>query len=79
MIFDRHANLKNKYGNRHFGSRGYYVSTVELNEAMIAKYVRKQEKPNQMMDRITTKESEDPFRGDYIIGAQGLNKEKAAP
>jgi putative transposase len=63
MIFDRHANLKYKFGNRHFWSRGYYVSTVGLNEATIAKYVREQEKHDQMMDRITTKEAEDPFRG----------------
>ena len=63
MIFDRHANLKYKYGNRHFWSRGYYVSTVGLNEATIAKYVREQETQDQMMDRITTKEAEDPFRG----------------
>ena len=63
MIFDRHANLKYKYGNRHFWARGYYVSTVGLNEATIAKYVREQEKRDQMMDRISTKEAEDPFRG----------------
>jgi putative transposase len=63
MIIDRHANLKYKYGNRHFWSRGYYVSTVGLNEATIAKYVREQEAHDQMMDRITTKEAEDPFRG----------------
>ena len=63
MMFDRHANLKYKFGNRHFWSRGYYVSTVGLNEATIAKYVREQEKHDQMMDRITTKEAEDPFRG----------------
>ncbi len=63
MIFDRHANLKYKYGNRHFWARGYYVSTVGLNEATIAKYVREQEKHDQMIDRITTKEAEDPFRG----------------
>lgn len=25
MIFDKHANLKYKYGNRHFWCRGYYV------------------------------------------------------
>lgn len=63
MIFDRHANLKYKFGNRNFWSRGYYVSTVGLNEATIAKYVREQEKHDQMMDKISTKEYEDPFRG----------------
>jgi putative transposase len=63
MIFDRHANLKYKFGNRHFWSRGYYVSTVGLNEATIAKYVREQEQHDQMMDRISVKENEGPFRG----------------
>ena len=63
MIFDRHSNLKYKFGNRHFWSRGYYVSTVGLNEATIAKYVREQDKHDQMMDNLTKKEYEDPFRG----------------
>ena len=63
MMFDRHANLKYKYGNRHFWTRGYYESTVGLNEATIAKYVREQEKQDQMLDRISTKEAEDPFKG----------------
>ena len=62
MIFDRHSNLKYKFGNRHFWAEGYYVSTVGLNEATIAKYIREQEKNDQMMDKITTKELEDPFR-----------------
>ena len=63
IIFERHANLKYRYGNRYFWSRGYYVNTVGLNEATIAKYVREQEKRDQKMDKITTKEAEDPFRG----------------
>lgn len=63
MMFDRHANMKYKYGNRNFWSRGYYVSTVGLNEATIAKYVREQEKHDQMMDKISKKETIDPFRG----------------
>ena len=44
MMFDRHANLKYKFGNRHFWSEGYYVSTVGLNEQTIRKYIRDQEK-----------------------------------
>ena len=44
MIFDRHANLKYKFGNRHFWAEGYYVSTVELNEATIRKYIQDQER-----------------------------------
>ncbi len=63
MILDWHSNLKYKYGNRHFWSRGYYVSTVGLNEATIAKYVREQEKHDQMVDKLVTKEYEDPVRG----------------
>ena len=62
MIFDRHSNLKYKFGNRRFWAEGYYVSTVGLNEATIAKYIREQETHDQMMDKITTKELEDPFR-----------------
>ena len=63
MIFDRDAKLKYKYGNRHFWSRGYYISTVGLNKAKMAKYVREQEKPDQVMDWISEKEAENPFRG----------------
>ena len=44
MIFERHANLKYKFGNRHFWAEGYYVSTVGLNTATIQKYIREQEK-----------------------------------
>ena len=63
MIFERHSNLKYKYGNRHFWATGYYVSTMGFNEATIKKYIREQEKHDQMMDKITTKELENPFRG----------------
>ena len=63
MIFDRHSNLKYKFGNRHFWATGYYVSTVGFNEATIRKYIREQEKQDQMMDKITTKELENPFKG----------------
>lgn len=63
MIFDRNSSLKYKFGNRHFGADGYYVSTVGLNEKIIVKYIREQEKYNQMMDKITTKELENPFKG----------------
>ena len=63
MIFDRHANLKYKFGNRHFWSIGYYVSTVGLNEATIQKYIRDQEKHDIALDKLSVKEYEDPFRG----------------
>ena len=63
MIYERHANLKYKLGNRHVWAEGYYVSTVGLNEATIRKDIREQETHDQMMDKITTKELEDPFKG----------------
>ena len=63
MIFDRHANLKYKFGNRHFWSEGYYVSTVGLNEAVIKKYIQDQEKYDIAMDKLSVKEYEDPFKG----------------
>ena len=63
MIFDRHANLKYKFGNRHFWSEGYYVSTVGLNEATIKKYIQDQEKYDIMQDKLRVKEYEAPFKG----------------
>ncbi|WMJ22639.1 IS200/IS605 family transposase [Paludicola sp. MB14-C6] len=63
IIFDRHANLKYKYGNRHFGAEGYYVSTVGLNEATIKKYIADQEKHDIALDKLSVKEYEDPFKG----------------
>ena len=63
MMFDRHANLKYKFGNRHFWSEGYYVSTVGLNEATIKKYIQDQEKADIMKDKLSVKEYEDPFKG----------------
>ena len=63
MIFERHGNLKYKFGNRHFWAIGYYVSAVGLNEATIAKYIREQEKHDQMLDGMWAKEHNDPFKG----------------
>ena len=63
MIFDRHANLKYKFGNRHFWSEGYYVSTVGLNEATIKKYIQDQEKNDIMQDKLGVIEYENPFKG----------------
>ena len=63
MIFDKHANLKYRYGNRHFWAEGYYVTTVGLNEATIAKYIQEQEKQDIMADKLSVKEYEDPFKG----------------
>ena len=63
MIFDKHANLKYKFGNRHFWAEGYYVSTVGLNEASVAKYIKEQEQHDIAMDKLSVKEYKDPFRG----------------
>ena len=61
MMFDRHANLKYKFGNRHFWAEGYYVSTVGLNDATVRKYIRDQERADILQDKMSVKEYEDPF------------------
>ena len=63
MIFDRHTNLKYKYGSRHFWCRGYYVDTVGKNKQVIEEYIRNQLSEDEMMDQITMKEYIDPFTG----------------
>ena len=55
MMFERYANLKYKFGNRHFQAEGYYVSTVELNEATIKKYIQDQEKADIASDKLSVK------------------------
>ena len=64
MIFDRHANLKYKYGNRQFWCKGYYVDTVGRNKKAIAEYIRNQLQEDIASDQITLKEYIDPFTGD---------------
>ena len=63
MIFDRHANLKYKYGSRHFWCRGYYVDTVGRNKKVIEEYIRNQLAEDEMQDQMTMKEFVDPFTG----------------
>ena len=63
MIFDRHANLKYKYGSRHFWCRGYYVDTVGRNRKAIEEYIRDQLTEDSMMEQLTLKEYIDPFTG----------------
>ena len=63
MIFDRHANLKYKYGNRHFWCRGYYVDTVGRNKEKIAEYIRNQLQEDITTDQLSFKEYIDPFTG----------------
>ena len=67
MIFDRHANLKYKYGNRKFWCRGYYVDTVGKNEKKIQEYIRNQLAEDQIDDQMTLKEYIDPFTGEPVI------------
>lgn len=64
MIFDRHANLKYKYGNRHFWCRGYYVDTVGRNEKKIREYVKNQLQEDIANDQISLMEYIDPFTGE---------------
>lgn len=66
MIFDWHANLKYKYGNRHFWCRGYYVDTVGSNEKAIQEYVRNQLQEDIAADQIRLKEFSDPFTGEPV-------------
>jgi putative transposase len=63
MIFDRHANLKYKYGVRTFWSRGYYVDTVGRNKKQIENYIRNQLEQDQIVDQMSLKEFIDPFTG----------------
>lgn len=69
MIFDRHANLKYKYGSRHFWCRGYYVDTVGRNKAAIAEYIKNQLQEDIAEDQISLKEYMDPFTGSKNIKA----------
>ena len=66
MIFDRHANLKYKYGNRHFWCRGYYVDTVGRNKKAIEQYIRNQLQEDIAADQISIKEFIDPFTGEPV-------------
>ena len=63
MMYDKHANLKYKIGNRYFWAEGYFVSSVGLNEATIWKYIEEQEKHDIAVDILSVKEYEDPFKG----------------
>ena len=74
MIFEYHANLKYKYGNRHFWADGYYVSTIGLNEETVRKYIRDQEKNDIAQDKLSVKEYEDPFGEDKEARKTNKNK-----
>ena len=70
MIFERHANLKYKYGNRHFWCRGYYVDTVGRNKEAIRKYIQNQLQEDIAADQISIKELIDPFTGEPVKGGK---------
>ena len=74
MIFDQHANLKYKYGNRHFWCRGYYVDTVGRNEKAIKEYIKRQLEEDERVDQLSLIEYTDPFTGEPV----GKGKKKAA-
>lgn len=63
MIFDRHANLKYRYGERKFWCRGYYVDTVGRNKRVISEYIKNQLEEDYANDQMTIKEYIDPFTG----------------
>ena len=66
MIFEKHANLKYKYGNRHFWCRGYYVDTVGRYEGAIKEYIRNQLQEDIAQDTLNFKEYTDPFTGEPV-------------
>ena len=68
MIFEKYANLKYKYGNRHFWCRGYYVDTVGRNKKAIEQYIRNQLQQDYEDDQLSIKEFVDPFTGEPVKG-----------
>ena len=73
MIYEKYANLKYKYGNRHFWCRGYYVSTVGRNRRAIEEYIKNQLQEDYTDDQLSIKEFVDPFTGEPVRGG---NKQK---
>ena len=70
MIFEKYANLKYKYGNRHFWCRGYYVSTVGRNKKAIQEYIQNQLQEDNADDQMSIKEYVDPFTGQLVQGGK---------
>ena len=66
LIFERHADLKYKYGNRHFWCRGYYVDTVGKNTKAITEYIRNQLKEDKLEEQLSIKDYIDPFTGKKV-------------
>ena len=70
MIYEKYANMKYKYGNRHFWCRGYYVDTVGRNKRAIEQYIRSQLQEDIATDQISMKEYIDPFTGEPVEGSK---------
>lgn len=70
MIFDRHANLKYKYGSRHFWAKGYFCDTVGKNEKVIREYIQTQLQEDKLYDQMSMKEFIDPFTGKPVKGSK---------
>ena len=70
MIFEKYANLKYKYGNRHFWCRGYYVDIVGRNKKAIEQYIRNQLQQDYEDDQLSIKEFVDPFTGEPVKGGK---------
>ena len=68
IIFERHANLKYKYGNRHFWCRGYFVDIVGKNAKKIEEYVKNQLQEDKTYDQLSLLEYVDPFTGEQVKG-----------
>ena len=66
MIFEKYANMKYKYGNRHFWCRGYYVDTVGRNKKVIEQYIRNQLQEDKNFEQLSIKEYIDPFTGEPV-------------
>ena len=66
MIFEKYANMKYKYGNRHFWCRGYYVDTVGKNKKAIEEYIRNQLQEDISYEQISLVKYIDPFTGKQV-------------
>ena len=78
MIFDRHANLKYKYGSRHFWAKGYFVDTVGKNEKVIKEYIQNQLQEDKLYDQMSMKEFIDPFTGEPVKKGKNKNPLRAS-
>ena len=70
MIFEKYANMKYKYGNRHFWCRGFYVDTVGCNKKVIEQYIRNQLQQDYEEEQLSIKEYVDPFTGQQVQGGK---------